>query len=480
MEKETIASIVDEAAEVLERTGVLIESDKALEALAGRGVRTEDARAYFSRDQIEKALETAPDRVTVYGRDRSAPVEIGGGSLHFNPGSSAIRLLDLEKGRARTPVTSDLADFAVLTDRLDGCSMQSTALVPGDVPESIAGVYRLYISLIFSGKPVVTGTFTAEGLSLMLRMLEAAAGGREELRRYPLAIFDACPTAPLVWSALTVDALTGCAERSVPVQIVPMPLSGATSPATIYGTVVQHCAENLSGVVITQLVSPGAPVVYGGSPAYFDMRKGTTPVAGVEAAMINGAGAELARRLGLPSHAYMALSDSKRIDYQAGMETSSGAVIAALSGLNNVSGPGMLNFQTTQSMEKLVLDNEICLAALRLRRGLSRRAEEDTAELIAEGAGRGSFLSLPHTRENFRGEAFFPGEVIDRGAGQGEAGSAGKEILRRAAARKEEILRSGAADILERGRRSMLKEIMTESAVKAGMDVLPDLEEFGC
>ncbi|MFO7914794.1 MAG: trimethylamine methyltransferase family protein [Candidatus Krumholzibacteriales bacterium] len=470
-----ISAVVDEAIGVLENTGVLIESERALRELAGRGVRTGRKRAFFSAEMAEKSLAAAPDRVVLYGRDSSVGVELGGGSLHFNPGSSAIRILDLQRKKARKPVSRDLVDFALLTDALPGYSMQSTALVPADVPETAADSYRLYLALIFSGKPVVTGTFTGEGLAPMLEMLEIAAGGQERLRRYPRAIFDTCPTAPLTWSALTVDTLIDCASRGVPVQIVPMPLAGATSPATLYGTVVQHCAENLSGIIISQLISPGSPVVYGGSPAYFDMRKGTTPVGGVEALMINGAAAGIARHLGLPSHAYMALSDSRSLDYQCGMETAMGAAIAAVSGVNNVSGPGMHNFQTWQSMEKLIIDNEICLMAGRMRSGIRPGAGSTAADVVDEGVRAGSFLTLSDTLRKFREEAFFPGRVIDREAGDGVSAPAEGEILERARARKDQILESGGEDVLSGEKRRPLEEVMSGTARRAGMERMPEI-----
>ncbi|MBD3179956.1 MAG: hypothetical protein GF417_10360 [Candidatus Latescibacteria bacterium] len=475
-EKRQRVAIVEEAIGILEKTGVLIESRQALEMLADRGVRTEKRRAYFSSGQVEEALAAAPDRVTLYGRDGRGEVEIGKENLHFNPGSSAIRILDLEMGESRVPVSGDLVEFAILSDFLSGYSMQSTALVPGDVPENVADSYRLYLALIFSRKPVVTGTFTEEGLTRMLRMLEIAAGGGKQLRDRPMAIFDTCPTAPLTWSALTVNTLLECAGNGLPVQIVPMPLAGATSPATLYGTVVQHCAENLSGIVIYQMAAPGSPVVYGGSPAYFDMRKGTTPVGAVEATIINSAGAEIAAELGIPSHAYMALSDSKSLDYQGGLETAMGAAVAALSGVNNVSGPGMHNFQTVQSMEKLILDNEVCLMAERIRRGIRVDSSEVVADVINEGVTGGSFLTLSHTLKKFREEALFPGTVIDREAGDKRSAPGGEEILKRAGERKREILKAGAPNILTGPRREALKEVVTESAWRAGLKKMPEIE----
>jgi trimethylamine--corrinoid protein Co-methyltransferase len=182
----------------------------------------------------------------------------------------------------------------------------------------------------------VTGTFRVEGFKPMHDMLVAIRGSEDALAEKPLAIFDACPSPPLKWSNLTAQSLIDCARTGIPSELVSMGLTGATSPVTIAGTLVQHTVENLSGVVICQLAKKGTPVIFGGSPASFDMRKGTTPMGAIETMMIDSAYAQIGKYLNLPTHAYMALSDSKINDAQAGFESGIGAVVAALSGINVV------------------------------------------------------------------------------------------------------------------------------------------------
>ena len=192
-----------------------------------------------------------------------------------------------------------------------------------------------------------------------------------------------------------------------------MGMTGATSPVTIAGTLVQHVAENLCGVVICQLANKEAPVIFGGSPCSFDMRKGTTPMGAIETMMIDAGYAQIAKHLELPTHAYMGLSDSKLNDSQAGLETGIGAVLAVLAGVNVISGPGMLDFESCQSLEKLVIDNEICGMALRLVQGIEQRDEELALPLF-EGFSAGTqFLTMPHTRRWYREEHIFP-DIIDR------------------------------------------------------------------
>ncbi|MFH1130125.1 MAG: trimethylamine methyltransferase family protein, partial [Pseudomonadota bacterium] len=222
------------------------------------------------------------------------------------------------------------------------------------------------------------------------------------------------PTPPLKWSDLTCQALIDGARAGIPAEMVSMPMAGATSPVTLREMVLQHCAECLSGVVIHQLAAPGAPIIWGGSPSAFDMRFGTTPMGAIETMMVDMAYAQVGKHLNFPTHAYMGLSDSKGVDWQAGMESGLGVVLAALAGVNMVSGPGMLDFESCQSLEKLVLDNEACGMALRLTRGISHGSANEATELIAAVVKQGHFLGHQHTRKNFRNELYIPDKVIDR------------------------------------------------------------------
>lgn len=474
-EEETREKIFDEAVTILEKVGVYVENEEALGLLDGAGAAIDKAhgRVRIPPHLVMRALATAPGRIAVFNRLGDRVMDLGGDRVHFNPGSAALRIYDPEQGRARTPVTADLISFSVLTDALPNFAAQSTGIIPGDVPETIADRFRLFVALQWSVKPVVTGTFGKDAFRAMHAMLAVVAGGEEELRDRPLAIFDCCPSPPLMWSDLTAQALIDCACTGIPAELVSMPLTGATAPVTLAGAVTQHCAECLSGVVIHQLARPGSPIIYGGSPACFDMRKGTTPMGAVETQMIDGAYAEIGKHLGLPTHAYMGLSDSKLVDYQAGMESSMGATLAVLSGVNNVSGPGMHDFESCQSLEKLVLDHETCGLALRLASGIEIRDEPIALPLLEEAIEERDFLSLQHTAKWFRQEAYIPDPVIDR-ATLGEWEESGrKDAATRARTRVEHLLESHTPEPLPDGVRQSLREIMDGEARTAGLDELP-------
>jgi len=471
-----VEAIVAEAFDVLEKVGIEVEYGEAVELLHGAGARVADdgSRVYVPRALCERCLDSAPAEFTLYDRSGERAFGVGGDVTHFDPGSAALTLHDHDSGEIRTATTGDVVEFARLSDHISAYDFQSTGLIPADVPEALADRFRLLVALAYGTKPVITGTFTREAFATMHALLSAVRGGSEALRERPLAIFDCCPTAPLTWSALTCEALVSSARAGVPAELVSMPLTGATAPITLAGSVVQHTAESLSGVVIHQLAGPGSPIVYGGAPSCFDMRKATTPMGSVETMMIDASYARVGRRLGLPTHAYMGLSDAKLPDYQAGFETAFGVAMAALAGVNIVSGPGMLNFVGTQSLEKLLLDGEICAMAARLLEGVRFREAPEALDVLARHASDKNFLTDDHTRRYFREEAHYPSDVIDRGS-QGDWETAGRpDAVSRAHAKVRSILESAAVDAPEAKLVDELEAIVLADARAMGVDKLPD------
>jgi len=341
------------------------------------------------------------------------------------------------------------------------------------VPERISDSYRLFLSLLFGVKPVVTGAFTIEAFNIMKDLQLAVRGSQEELTAKPLAVFSCCPTAPLKWSDVTSQNVVDCAKHSIPVEYISMPLSGFVAPVTLVGTLVQHTAETLSGVVISQLSNPGAPALYGGSPAIFDVRYETTPMGAVETMMIDCAYNEIGKHLRLPTQAYMALSDAKMLDAQAGLETCMGATLAALAGINNISGPGMLDFESCQSLEKLVLDNEICGMTLRLIEGIEPKEDFPALPHFQELLAEKHLLISDHSRKYLREEHYFPSIAIDR-ANRSRWHEEGSRTLRgRAHAEVEKLLAEYEPSALPDEVKAEMTKLMEAEAKRHGMDALP-------
>lgn len=474
-----IERVVAEALEVLGKVGVLVANDEALALLGDARARIDEAsrRAFIPEDLIWRCVRTAPSSIQIFDRNGKPAITLEGLNVHFNPGSAAVRILEPHTGAVRAPVTSDLIAFARLADALPHLDAQSTALVPSDVPEAIADRYRLFLVLLNSTKPVVTGTFTVEGLAVMREMLVAIVGDEAGMRERPMAIFDACPSPPLKWSELTAQSLLDCARCGLPAELVSMPLLGATAPGTLSGALVQHTAENLSGVVLHQLAGSGSPIVYGGSPAVFDMRHGTTAMGAMATAMLVCAYAQIGRFLGLPTHGYLGLSDAKVVDTQAGLESGIGAIMAALAGINVVSGAGMLEFESCQSFEKLVIDDAICGMAKRLIGGIESRTERLAEDLFGDLSQSDHFLTSPITLRWLREVMPSPSSILNRQRREDWLSSGGKDAFQTACERVRELLATHQSEPLPEGVCRHLTDIMSWQARRHGLERLPALEE---
>ncbi|MFX1420038.1 MAG: trimethylamine methyltransferase family protein [Promethearchaeota archaeon] len=414
LDEEHKQKILEEAKVILENQGVFIENHEAIDLFNEQGINHEGLRYFIPPDLIDKCLKTVPSEIILYDREGNEHTTLKEDNVNFDPGSAAIFILDEETGDIREGVSKDFIRFSKVVEQLKYIDAQSTALIYQDVPKEAQDWHRLYLALSNCYKPVVTGTFRKESFSIMKEFLITCRLSEEDLARKPLAIFDACPSPPLKWSDLTTQSLIDAAKSMIPSEFVSMPLAGASAPITLIGSITQHCAECLAGVVIVQLTKRGAPLIWGGSPAVFDMKQGTTPMGAIETMMINLGDVEIGKFLNLPTHAYMSLSDSKIPDSQAGFEAGMGALLAGLAGINMISGPGMLDFESTQSIEKLIIDNEIVGMVKRLIRGIEDYGSPFASDILKDYEVKEELLSHPTTLKYFRKELFLPSTIIDR------------------------------------------------------------------
>ena len=383
--------------------------------LADNGARVDAKKnlALIPENLISESLEKVPRHIALHTREHKEALPLSGENVYYSPGSTVPFILDRDE-TLRKPLSSDLVNLVRLTDALDNIELQSTALVLSDVPDNIGDAYRLYLVLKNSPKPIMTGAFRTQGLRNMRKLLQIAAGGAEELARWPIAVFCACPTTPLTWGEFGVQTLMQCGDSGIPVEIVPAPQLGISCPATLAGSLVQLNAEFLSGLVISQLARSGAPLIYGGVTAAFDMRYANARSAAIESMMLVSGYAQMGKHYGLPTSTYSGDTDAKTIDAQAGLEAGVGIVLATLSGVNIVSGPGGMNFLYMQSLEKLVIDDAICGMARRLRRGILLNEDTIALDAIKKAGPGGQFLNLKHTLDWALKEQFMPSQVVDR------------------------------------------------------------------
>jgi trimethylamine--corrinoid protein Co-methyltransferase len=414
---ELIAKILDEAKRILAEVGMEIRGPGLKAKLLDHGLKTdaEGKRVLFPADVIEKAIASAPKSFTLYNRDGEPHAELGGYNVHYVPGSSGLKIQDHRTGQTRLSNSTDFVEYARLCDGLEHIAYLATAFSTNkDIESQVSDAWRLYMCLTTSKKPVVTGAFTEHGVTRMADMLQLFRKDRAELIAKPYSIFTITATGNFRYGEDSCQNLLDCVESGIPVEIVPVTLMGLIAPVTLVGALVFHCVDVLTGLTMAQIIRPGAPVLFGGAPATFHMKAASSPMAAIEAQHLNVAYVAIAKSLGLPTQAYMALSDGKFLDAQGGGETFSSALLAALAGVNSVSGPGMLDFVLTFSLPKLVFDNEVCGQCLHFVRDIEPLGDLPTRDLVKDLLAEDHLITSTHTLEHWPQELYLTDPVIDR------------------------------------------------------------------
>ena len=428
-----IERILIEARRILSKIGMEVRGPELRRLLLAAGLPAgKDGRVLFPPDVIDQALAAAPRSFTLYDRNGNAHADLGGNNVHFTPASSGLKMLDHRTGETRLANTADFAEYARLADGLSNIAYLATAFSTNDIEAAVSDAWRLYLCLTNSRKPVVSGAFTEHGVGRMAEMMQLFRRDRADLIARPMSIFTITATGMFRYSEDSCQNLLDCVEWGIPVEIVPVTLMGLIAPVSLVGATVFHTVDTLAGVIMAQIVKPGAPVLFGGAPAEFHMRAATSPMLGIQALHLDVAYAAIGKALGLPTQAYMALSDSKFLDAQAGAETFGSALLAALAGINSVSGPGMLDYVLTFSLPKLVYDDDLCGQALHFVREIKPLDDLPAIDLAREVMAENHLITAEHTMAHWPQELYLPSPVTDRDNRENWDKAGGKTLEQRA------------------------------------------------
>ena len=308
-----IERILAEARRILADIGMEVRGAELRQRLLAAGLPTDKGgRVLFPADIVDQALATAPRSFTLYDRDGNPHAEIGGDAVHFVPASSGLKILDHRTGETRLANTADFTEYVRLGDGLANIAYLATAFsTHDDIEAGVSDAWRLYLCLTNSRKPVVSGAFTEHGVGRMAEMMQLFRRDRADLIARPMSIFTITATGMFRYSEDSCQNLLDCIQWGIPIEVVPVTLMGLIAPVSIVGAAVFHTVDTLAGIIMAQIVKPGAPVLFGGAPAEFHMRAATSPMLGIQALRLDVAYAAIGKALGLPTQSYMALSDSK-------------------------------------------------------------------------------------------------------------------------------------------------------------------------
>jgi trimethylamine--corrinoid protein Co-methyltransferase len=340
-------------------------------------------------------------------------VVVGDGSPVFAPGYGAPFLVDYEVGK-REPTMDDYEDLVRLADALPNQDMSGHLLVePSDVPSGKAHLLMLKAHMLHSDKPFIGSAEGEVGARHTLHMAEILFG--EEIGDRPVTVALINSLSPLGYSDEMLRALMVYASHRQPVVIAALAMAGSTGPITLAGFLAMQSAELLGGVVLTQLINPGTPVLYGSTSTNIDMKTGALAIGSPELVLMISGHAQLARHYGLPSRSGGALADASSPDAQAGFESMSALLTTVNSGVDFVlHAGGILSSYLAFSPEKLVLDDEMCGMMRRYEEGIEVTPDTLAYDVIANVGSEGNYLMEMHTVKRCRTEFWTPA-LVDRG-----------------------------------------------------------------
>ncbi len=304
LNNEELAEIHSATLEVLEKTGVFVESDEALDFFeaGGAAVDRKSKIVKIPPYLVEESIRSAPSKVVLYGRDPKHDLVLDDARVHFTNFSEGVQINDPRTGEMREPVKSDLADAAKVIDYLDDVDFCEKAIGAHDVNQDSAPLHNAEAFLPNTTKHCAFGPGNGKLLRKIIDMGIAISGSKEAFYDRPIISFTTCPVSPLKLISDTCEIIIEAARTGTVCNILSMAMAGATSPVTLAGSLVTHNAEVLGGLVLSQLVRKGAPVIYGSSTTAMDLRMGTATVGTPEAALVSSAVAELARHYKVPCY----------------------------------------------------------------------------------------------------------------------------------------------------------------------------------
>ncbi len=389
--------------DVLERTGVSVKNDRARSLLLDAGARAGAGDVvHIPSAMVKNAIAAAPEKVVLHDRDGRSAVPLEASNVFFGTGSDTPNTIDPHTRERRRTVKEDTRKFALLCDHLPNMDFIMSMAVAQDVPSAESFVHEFQAMVEGTSKPIVFTASDGRDIGTIYRMAVAVAGDEKTLRQRPFILHYAEPISPLIHSKEGTDKLLFCAEKGIPVVYVSGCTSGGTMPVTLAGTITVANAECLSGLVIAQLKSAGAPFVYGANVGTIDMRTSQYAYGSPEHSLTNSIFAAMGHYYKLPVWGLAGASDSKIFDGQAAAEATLSIFAALLSGANLVHDVGYIENGLTSSMEMVLFSDEMISMCRRFTGGVTLDDESLAADLIDSVGHGGHFLDSLHTAKHFR------------------------------------------------------------------------------
>ncbi len=442
--------------EILDRVGARLHLEDAVQLLKKAGARISDNNLVRIPAQlVETALTAVPKKVVLYDRHAKPALWLGDHNQYYGPGSDCLNIIDHRTGMRRKPLAEDLVEGAMLCDSLANIDFVMSMLLPSDVDQSIADRFQMEIMLNHTTKPIIFVSYDLSGCIDSVEMAEAVMGGAEALKKNPLiACYINVPTG-LLHNEDSLRKLVFLAEKSIPSLYIPSSTEGVSSPITTAGAVALDYAGVLVGLVLSQLVREGAPVIIPGmSPGPLDMRSAVLPYCDPEQGIMQS----MARFYGLPMFSLGGASESKAVDQQAAAEASLSLLFETLTGSDLIHDLGYLESGLTFSFSQLAICDEIVSWIKSFTKDVKVTEETLAIDVIEEVGPEGDYLKTEHTRKHYK-ERWYP-NLFERDTYDSWVGKGGKTLVDRAADEVDLILSEHEPEALPQKIKEKLKEIV--------------------
>ncbi|MBP8933056.1 MAG: trimethylamine methyltransferase family protein [Candidatus Atribacteria bacterium] len=388
---------------ILESIGLRVESEKILDLLQENGCQVDfkNKRVRFPANIVEKCLLTVPKQIPIYQRDGNLAFILGDGGQYCVSGHNAVFVLEDETGKRRDSTVKDVENFAILSDKLSEVDMVGVPVMPQDVTPQTTLLYAIQTILENSLKPIF---FSSESEMINQAVIDMGkvVTGKENLNGCSPIISQLSTTSPLYWEKGAAEALYIVSQEGIPLDLLPQPIAGVTAPYTLAGLLTVHNTEVLSGIVISQLIRPGTPIIYGAAWTTYEMKQANVLIGRPESSLLRVAGAQMAHYYNIPSHTTAPDNDANLLDEQAAWEKML-STLAGIIGTNDmIVNLGMFGTGMTISLEQLIMDNEMCRIAKRFRRGIEVNKDTLALDTILQVGPRGEFLTSEHTLHHLR------------------------------------------------------------------------------
>lgn len=406
-----IKLIHETSMQVIEEVGFEVRSPEAFELFNKNGADVDHEKRIvrLKEKRIKEIISTIPSQVTLYGREPKHDVNLGAGNVYFGTGGTALNMLDYPSAKRRPANLQDLKDIIRLADNLDYIHLMLLPTYPNEIRVEDVDVNRFFAGMMYTSKHVMGGIYTSKGIDDVISMAEKVAGSAGALREKPFISMIACGISPLRLDQKYGSFIIQIARKGIPLAVPVEPLSGATAPVTLAGTLVIQNCDALIHMMLTQLANPGSPAIYGSVATSVSLQDIMYLGAPVESGLINAATAQLSQFYGFPYYSTAGISDSKILDVQCGYETTINNLLVALAGGDFIhDAAGLMEFAITVSKEKLVIDNEILGMVYRAVKGIEINSNTLALETIRNVGPGGSFVAQRHTRKYMNKEHYTP------------------------------------------------------------------------